>query len=106
MEKVINIGGKDVALKTTGATPLRYRSVFGKDFFAEIIKLEKMGKKGGLESFDSELIYNLTWLMAKTHDNSIPPVMEWLDSFDEFPVMEVMPEVIDMVAGCIATKKK
>ena len=108
MEKTIIIDGKEIALKVTGATPLRYKAQFGRDFFNELSKLEKATKKGskGLESLDFELFYNLTWLLAKTANKDIPTVMEWLDSFDSFPVTDIMNDVMEMVTACISTKKK
>ena len=108
MEKIIIIDGKEVQLKTTGATPLRYKAQFGKDFFNELSKLEQLNKKGSksLESIDFELFYNLTWLFAKTANKDIPTLVEWLDSFDSFPVSEIMHDIIDLVTSCIVTKKK
>ena len=38
MEKTIEIDGKKVGFKTNGATPLRYKAQFGKDYFKEILK--------------------------------------------------------------------
>ena len=106
MEKVIKIGGQEVLLKSTGATPLRYKAQFGKDFFTELAKLEKMTKKKGSESIDFELFYNLTWVFAKTANKDIPPLLEWLDTFDSFPVAEIMPDIMELVTSCIATRKK
>lgn len=42
MEKTILIDGKQVTFKSTAATPLRYKRQFGKDFFADIIKLSAL----------------------------------------------------------------
>ena len=39
MEKIIEIDGKKIGFKTNGATPLRYKPQFGKDYFKEILKL-------------------------------------------------------------------
>lgn len=109
MEKTINIDGKEVELKSTGATPLRYKAQFGKDFFVEIAKMERLrGRKGSneLESIDFEVFYNLAWLFAKTANKDIPALMEWLDTFDSFPIEDVMGEIIELVTACISTKKK
>lgn len=108
MEKTIYIDGKEVALKSTGATPLRYKAQFGKDFFAELAKLEKLNKKGkkDVETVDFELFYNLTWLFAKTANKDIPSPLEWLDGFDSFPIQDIMGDVMELVTSCISTKKK
>ena len=39
MEKIINIGGKDIPFKSTGATVIRYKSQFKRDFLAEIVNM-------------------------------------------------------------------
>ena len=109
MEKTINIDGKEVALKSTGATPLRYKAQFGKDFFVEIAKMERLMERKGsneLESIDFEVFYNLTWLFAKTANKDIPALIEWLDTFDSFPIEDVTGEIMELVTACISTKKK
>ncbi len=108
MEKQIYIGGKEVALKTTGATLLRYKIQFGKDLLIELMKLEKCydGQSFNPEQLDIELFYNITWLMAKTADSSLKPPVEWLDEFDSFPVLEILPEVMEMLAALMRTSPK
>ena len=44
MEKTITIDGKQVRFKSNGATPLRYKAQFGKDYFKEIMKLSTIAK--------------------------------------------------------------
>jgi hypothetical protein len=116
MEKTITIDGKEIKLKTNGATPLRYKAQFGKDYFKEILKmapLENLSKKkkedivaNDLEALDFEVFYNIAWIMAKTANPSIPEPIEWLEQFDEFPMAEVIPELQDMLLTSIQTTKK
>lgn len=115
MEKTLTIDGKKVRFKSTAATPLRYKAQFGKDFFADILKLHKLGKLKldedeinyeALEHVDFEVFYNIIWTMAKTADKSIPDPITWLDEFDEFPLFEIIPEVQDMILKNLQTKKK
>ena len=116
MEKTITIDGKQITFKTNGATPLRYKAQFGKDYFKEILKmasLEKLAKKkreninaNDLEALDFEVFYNIAWIMAKTADPSIPEPITWLEQFDEFPMAEVIPELQDMLLTSIQTTKK
>lgn len=116
MEKTLIIDGKEVRFKSTAATPLRYKAQFGKDFFAEIIKmgaLEKLGKldpdkvtREDLEGLDFEVFYNIAWAMAKTADPKIPDPITWLDQFDEFPMVDIIPELQDMIIATIQGKKK
>lgn len=108
MEKTIVIDGKEILFKSTGATPLRYKQQFGKDFFAVLAGMEKAFNKdgGSMESIDFEAFYNIAWTLAKTADKSIPTPMEWLDTFDEFPILEIIPEIQDMLASLLNSKKK
>jgi hypothetical protein len=117
MEKTITIDGKQVKFKSNGATPMRYKAQFGSDFFKEIIKLAplqdlKSKKKSSklnrddFEALDFEVFYNICWVMAKTADPSIPEPIEWLDTFDEFPMMEIIPELQDLMLSSLSSKKK
>lgn len=116
MEKIIEIDGKKIGFKTNGATPLRYKAQFGKDYFKEIMKLaplEKiMNKKKNqvtvddLDLLDFEVFYNISWIMAKTYDPTIPEPLEWLERFDEYPIAEIIPELQDLMASSFQTSKK
>jgi hypothetical protein len=112
MEKVIEIDGKQIRFKTTGATVLRYKAQFGKDFFKELMKLNALGntnkvKEKDLEALDFEVFYNLAWVMAKTADPSIPDPISWLDTFDEFPMVDIIPELNELIISTLhSTKKK
>jgi len=101
MEKVIHIDGKDVRFKTTGAIPLRYKQQFGTDFFSALQKIS--GKKSDI---DLEVFFNFAWVAAKTADKSIPAPMEWFDSFDEFPIVDLVPELQELLMATMQTKKK
>lgn len=113
MEKTIVIDGKKVTFKSTAATPLRYKNQFGKDFFVDIMKLSSLDglktkkidmKK--IEKIDFEIFYNIIWVLAKTADKKIPDPITWLDKFDEFPLLEILPELQDLILASIKTKKK
>lgn len=114
MEKTIEIDGKKIRFKTTGATPLRYKAQFGKDYFKEILKLAPLqklqGKKGltadELAALDFEVFYNISWIMAKTADPTIPEPLEWLDQFDEYPMAVVIPELQELMLASFQTTKK
>ncbi|GEP66494.1 hypothetical protein CBE01nite_42620 [Clostridium beijerinckii] len=113
MEKTITIDNKEVTFKSTAATPLRFKAQFHKDYFAEIIKLNRLNKFKDakdnfemLENADFEIFYNIIWVLAKTADNSIPDPITWLDGFDEFPLFQIIPEIQDLIASSIQSKKK
>ncbi len=108
MEKIIKIEEKEVALKTTGATLLRYKMQFGKDLLSELIKLEQLsdGDCIRVDRLDFELFYNILWALAKTADPNIKPPMEWFEEFESIPIMEIIPELMEMLNSLMATNKK
>ena len=109
MEKTIHIDERDVPFKSTGATPLRYKAQFGSDFFADLMKMEgAMSKKGTIdpEKLDFEVFYKMAWALAKTADKSIPDPESWLDTFDVFPIVEIVPELQDLIMSTLEGKKK
>jgi hypothetical protein len=116
MEKIIEIDGKKIGFKTNGATPLRYKAQFGKDYFKEIMKLapleKMMGKKkeeinfSDLDALDFQMFYEISWIMAKTYDPTIPEPMEWLEQFDEYPIADIIPQLQELMASSFQTSKK
>ena len=107
MEKILTIDGRQVRFKSTGAFLLRYKAQFGRDAIQDILRLQSAidgkGQIKNIDTLDLEVFYNLVWTLAKTADPSIPPPMEWLDSFSEFPLMDIIPELMDMIFSCLST---
>ena len=107
MEKILTIDGKQITFKSTGATPLRYKQQFGKDFFATIAKMSSgSAKKFNVADLDLEVFYNIAWVFAKSADKTIPAPLEWLDGFESFPILDIIPDLQDMLLGTMQTKKK
>lgn len=112
MEKSIKIDGQSVRLKSTGATALRYKAQFKRDFFADIMRLDALNKGKGkktsiadLADVDFDVIYHMIWILAKTANKEIPEPIEWLDGFDEFPLMEILEDVQDLLASSMGSSK-
>jgi hypothetical protein len=115
MEKTIVIDGKKVRFKSNGATPLRYKAQFGKDYFKEIVKLAPLqsiqeGKvqisSEAIAALDFEVFYNISWILAKTAEPTIPEPLEWLEQFDEFPMAEIIPQLKDIMLSSFQSSKK
>ena len=114
MEKTITIDGHQVKFKSTGAFLLRYKAQFGRDALLDIFKLkaavDSEGRIVDINALDLEVIYDLVWTLAKTADPSLPPPLDWLDTFSEFPLAEIVPEVTDMIfstlGSTVQSKKK
>ena len=115
MEKILNIDGRQVKFKSTGAFLLRYKQQFKRDALKDIYKLqesivEKKDEEGNMvqelvniDALDLEVFYNLAWTLAKTADPNILPPMEWLDEFSEFPLLDIIPELVDLIFSCITS---
>jgi len=110
MEKVVNIDGKNILFKSTGAIPLRYKQQFKRDFFADIMSMEnainnrdkKNPESLNLDLLNTDILYNLIWVLAKTADNSIESPMEWLDSFEVFPLNDIYPKIQELLISSIS----
>lgn len=110
--KVIEIDGKQVKFKATAATPLRYKAQFGKDYFSEILKMQKLAnlkesknQADILSKIDFDTLYNIIWILAKTADKSIPEPLDWLDGFAIFPIGEILPQLQELIVVSLQGKK-
>ncbi|PKM67072.1 MAG: hypothetical protein CVU95_08280 [Firmicutes bacterium HGW-Firmicutes-2] len=105
MEKIITIDGRDIKFKSTGATLLRYKAQFRRDALQDIFKIEKAFNKETneieIDKFDLEVFYNLIWTLAKTANNDIGDPITWLDTFSEFPLMDIIPQTMDLLMATI-----
>lgn len=115
MEKIITIDGRQVKFKSTAAYLLRYKAQFGRDAMQDLFKLHKaIDKKTkeikDLSALDLQIFFDMVWTLAKTADPALPPPMEWLDTFSSFPLIEHLPEWMDMIQnsfqGSVDSKKK
>lgn len=102
MEKTLNIGGKEIKMKSTAGTMMRYRNNFNRDFIKDLIKLQtklndKIEKGQEFEALDLDIFEKIAWCMAKTADNNIPEIENWLDEFDTFDIMQVLPEIMSLL---------
>ena len=102
MEKTLNIDGKEVRFKSTAGTLMRYRMNFGRDLIKDIAKLEKRYKsvengEDEFEIYDLEMFEKIAWAMAKTANNDISDIENWLDEFESFSIMVILPEIMDLL---------
>ena len=109
MEKTIEIDGKQVTFKSTGAVPKRYKMQFGRDFFSDLLSMNIGNKKKlsveDMRSIDFDVFYDISWTLVKTADNTIPEPLTWLDSFESFPIIEILPQIQDLLIASIQSKK-
>ena len=110
MEKILNIDGKMVKFKSTGASLLRYKMEFRRDALQDFYKLlDSVSETDDgyeiedINALELDVFYNLCWVLAKTGDPSIGTLIEWLDTFDRFPVLEILPDVVELFLSCLTS---
>lgn len=101
MEKTIKIDGRDVRFRSSGALPILYRSLTGREYFSDMAQNTKK-----LKSFSTETIEDLIWVLARCADEAVPDKMTWYDSFDEFPIFSVYTGLNELVVSSMKTTKK
>lgn len=114
MEKVLNIGGKEIKMKSTAGTMMRYRNNFNRDFIKDLVALqgklnEKLETGKEFEALDLDIFEKIAWCMAKTSNDDIPDIEHWLDEFETFDIMQVLPDIMSLLVANmeqINSKKK
>lgn len=117
MEITIQIDGKDVRFKSNGAVAPRYMMQFQRDLIKDILSMgvgsaniEKMTEDEKINwvrgNIDFNMFFNIAWIYAKTADPTIPEPIKWLEGFDEFPIIELIEPLQELLIKTIGTKKK
>ncbi len=118
VEKTVTISGQNVKFKASAAVPRLYRTLFHRDVFKDMTKLEKsmkrvQPKKGEktsdkqpeFEVEDLEIFENLAYAMAYHADHSIPKnIDDWLDQFDMFSIYQILPEILSLWGANLETE--
>lgn len=78
MFKVVKIENKQIPLKCDGSTAIKYSRFFNRNLISDFAELSKMTDK----VVESDVLERLTWVMAKSADNNIPDIEEWLSQFE------------------------
>lgn len=103
MYREIKVGEKSIPMLANGATPIRYRMVFGKDIMTEFNKVKDESGK----SVDS--ISELAFIMAKAAEsqNEGKPMsnlnnevfITWLEQFEPLDLTLAAEEIVDLYLG-------
>ena len=98
MERTINIGGKNIPFKATGATALRYRQRTGRGFMEDVTELlAALQSPAGMSGANLDMFLIVAHIMAQQADPTIPAdPEEWLDQFDMFSIYEVLPQLVEL----------
>ena len=109
MEKTIMIDGREVRLRASAAIPRLYRIKFRRDILQDMQTIKKAVEKSVQENAQEggqmssiplealELFENVSYLMAKHADPTVPAtVEEWLDGFETFSIYTVFPAIEEL----------
>lgn len=104
----LTISGRSVRFKSNALFPVKYKSEFKRDIFKDLKYLEglKNISSENIDEFNIDVFYNIVWTLAWFGDRSIPDRDEWLLSFEQFNVYDVLPQVMDLLSDSLATIKK
>lgn len=58
-----------------------------------------------LSGFEFVDFINIVWALAKNADETIPEPKRWIRQFDEFPLDEIAPAVIKLIAAGVVSSK-
>ena len=117
MEKIVKVGEYEFSVRSSAATLLSYRRNFGRDGMKDLLALVKsFGNKNAEDtdavvqtladgSFEMDTLYRYIWTFAKSADKTIPPLEEWLDTFD-VPALEFVAEVFPQVSELLFSMAK
>lgn len=106
MEKIINVGGKDIKFKATAKTPLLYRTFLKRDIFKDIGKMQSNFRKiqegdeedvAQIETETVNILQMIAYVMAKQADSKITSDYdEWIDQFDMFAFYPVLNDILGL----------
>ncbi len=90
MVKEIEIGNEKVRFRSTGALPIVYRELTGREFF----------KDTQLAGENAEFTLAIAWVMYR-HGNPEDKAeeTEWLERFDFVDLNNAISDIIDMISG-------
>ena len=100
--KTVSIDGQEVTFRASAAVPRLYRVKFHRDIYKDLSALEKSlnasdESASTLDSFSLEMFENVSYIMAKHADPSIPDSPEeWLERVNTFSIYQVLPRIIEL----------
>lgn len=121
MEKIIEFSGQKIKFRATMRTLLIYKRQTGREYLVDAAALRNIVRTGDdgkplldangkhiidLAALNTEALCGVAWALAKTADSSIPPMDDWLDQFDEFPMLTIMTELFPMLSASMKVDRK
>lgn len=129
MIKTINIDGKEVKFSTNAYFANIFKNQFGYDILTVIMPLVSEALKGlddlytkanqeaivpstigevleNIYSLEMVDINNFIWSLAKMADPEIDEPIKWYSQFNEFPVIDILKELLEIIVPSLISKKK
>lgn len=99
MYREIKIGQASVPMSANGATPIRYRMVFGKDLISEFQNVES-NYAVALDTI-SELAFIMAQAGAKADMDKLNKnvYVGWLEQFEPFDITNAADAIVDLYMG-------
>ena len=101
MEKVIQIGNKDVKLRSSAATYIKYRRVFKEDLFKSLQDMSKeIGDEGNIPDGAVAILLQAAFIMAQQADpKTTTDIDTWLDQFELIDSINGIQGVFELLMG-------
>lgn len=129
MIKTINIDGKEVKFSTNAYFANIFKNQFGYDILTVIMPLVSEALKGlddlytkanqeaivpstigevleNIYSLEMVDVNNFIWSLAKMADPGIEEPIKWYSQFNEFPVIDILKELWEIILPSLISKKK
>lgn len=97
MQKVIQIGDREVSFLATAATPIRFNQIFAGEDFYSIITDKGLSDGAGTVAL-TKLAYTMAMQAEKAdfHALSMDTFVDWLDGFDSQDINNNLTEIADV----------
>lgn len=129
MEKTIKIDNKEVKFSTNAYFANIFKNQFGYDVLTVIMPLVSETLKGldelymkqkeevitpsvigevleNIYSLEMIDVNNFIWSLAKMADPETPEPIKWFSQFNEFPVIDILHELWEIILPSLISKKK
>ena len=99
MYREIKIGERTLPMSANGATPIRYRMIFGKDLISEFQNVENN------YSVAIDTISELAFIMSQAGSNADMDKLNknayvtWLEQFEPFDITNAAEAIVDLYMG-------
>ena len=103
MLKTITLeNGREVKFLSNALIPMRYQRAFKQNYFQTIVRFSQSDPS----SPNLQTIYRMAWVFAKNADSSIGDLDAWLNSFDDFPLLEVVDILEPLIENTVSSQKE